>query len=112
MNIKFIAKTNSVPPMINTAKFRLPNGKEVIIDRDSTWYSFKEISPGVLRLDMTWKKCYIWDGEEAAYFHDETGLPEGTQFVELEIEDDAEEDYYVNVMECHIETLSRYQQLK
>lgn len=103
MTIYFTAKTNKDYVMINTAKFTLPNGDVLTIDRNSTEYSIDENG----NLEMEWDDCYLWaingchifDGE--AYIDNIFELSEllENSMLEFELEDDADEDYEVTEVE-------------
>ena len=92
----FRGKTNSNTVMINTMTFRLPDGNEVIIDRDYTGYGIDKDG----NLGMTWKGCYFWDGKEATYFtEDDEEKLAVAELVNVDIEDDAPEGYKVEIIE-------------
>lgn len=97
MMLCFVAKTNKDYCMINLAKFRLKNGIEISIDRTYTMY---EIENG--NLNMNWEGCYLWElcgyniFDKEAYLNDEMCvLLQSAELIELELEDDADEDYDV-----------------
>lgn len=97
MTLGFKAKTNKDYCMINGARFILKNGTEILIDR--TWTNF-EIEDGIL--NMTWDDCYLWElcginiFDKEAYLGDEmTRLLNNADLIELELEDDADDDYKV-----------------
>lgn len=97
MRLGFKAKTNKDYCMINSAKFILKNGTEILIDR--TWTDF-EIEDGIL--NMLWEDCYLWElcgyniFDREAYLNDEAyGLLRTAKLIELELEDDADDDYEV-----------------
>ena len=92
----FYGNTNRDYVMINTIVFRLKTGEEVTVDRDYTGYNIDEDG----NLGMTWKGCYFWDGNIAKYLteKDEKELTEA-ELVGVDIEDDADEDYYVVINE-------------
>lgn len=92
-------------PHISEAKFRLPTGSEIIIDRDQTDYTMEDDY-----LSMEWRGCYLWAiddnfifDEPTAYLNvsDGTKLLEDAELVELMVEDDAafdaDGDYKVEV---------------
>lgn len=91
--------------MVNTAKVTLPSGDVYTIDRDCTEYTI-DTANGYL--SMTWDMCYLHMindispfGRNTAYLSSDDGfqdiLNEGT--LELELEDDADPDYVVEVAE-------------
>ena len=47
-------------------------------------------------LDMTWKGCYIWNGEDQNYELEAKDF-EGAELVSLDLEDDVPEKYEVKV---------------
>jgi hypothetical protein len=97
MQINFKAKTNKDYCRINTATFTLRDGGTVTVDRDETEYTIED---GVL--SMTWNNVYLWkiDGvnivDESPYLNDHfADFFSTATSVELELEDDADEDYSV-----------------
>lgn len=101
MVIEFRAKTNKEYCMVNTATFHLGDGGTVTIDRCCTSYSIVGHD-----LSMTWSDCYLWEingiqvmGKEFTDLSDDfPRLLEGA-WIELALEDDADEDYEVtNIM--------------
>jgi len=100
IRIAFKCRTNLNICMINTAKFILPNGTVLTVDRTDTEYTAEN---GLL--NMTWKNCYLWAindccifGDYLAYLdmpRDMNDLLKGTK-VEFEIEDDAPLNYKVD----------------
>jgi len=100
MIIEFKAKTNKDYCMVNTAIFHLKDGGNITIDRKETYFSVKN---GILSMD--WEGCYLWEVNGEAIFDGHyypfiadafsiTNLLKGS-WVELCLEDDAEEDYIV-----------------
>lgn len=83
--MNFIVKTNYDKPYINYA-ICIANGKEFVLDRKTTWYSYDSESQ---TMDMEWDDLYIWDGEKEIF-----DFPERYLFVRLDIEDDAPNDYF------------------
>lgn len=98
MMLNFIGKTNKEYCMVNKLILRLKDGREVGIDRDTTYF---EIDDG--NLDMDWDDCYIWDHidfkEDGKYYlsDKDKDLFIGAEVIELELEDDADEDYKVEI---------------
>lgn len=99
MNISFKAKTNKKSCMVNIAKFHLKKGGTITIDRDASFYS---ITDGIL--EMEWSSPYLWEvngvtlfDKPTIYFSDSDNLSQllDGAWVELELEDDADDDYYV-----------------
>lgn len=97
MRLGLNVKTNKRIPMINVAICELSDGTRLTIDRDTTEYSSEIMNDGTYEQRMLWKGCYVWDGEDETYLT--KGFPAGItlKLVELELEDDADEDYYVEV---------------
>ena len=94
----FVITTNSNVPLINTAVFKNKNGETVIVDRNTTEWEVDEIDDGLYRMYMTWRWCYIWDGDEEHYMDWEYPVRNKFEFVEFELEeDDVPENYSVNV---------------
>lgn len=90
MVLHFEGKTNGDSVYINAARFILPTGERIVIDRDTTEYT---IVDG--KLSMDWFGCYVWDGEKRNY-----DMPTSCVFSNLagvEIEDDAPEDYELSI---------------
>ena len=96
--------------MINSIKFKNINTGDIItIDRDRTEYTSIEIPNSIngyryrdmLRysIHMLWIDCYIWDGNTKNYNVDFNKL----EFVEFEIEDEADVDYKLELMEYESE---------
>ena len=105
MRISFKCRTNKDYVMINTAKFTLPTGTTLTVDRTSTEYDIEgEI------LDMTWGCTYLHaiDGNcifsDTAYITDSSGFEDlvADAKVIFELEDDADEDYEVEILEVRI----------
>lgn len=105
MRLIIEGKTNRDYVMVNTAKVTLPSGDVYTIDRDCTEYTI-DTANGYL--SMTWDMCYLHMindispfGRNTAYLSSDDGfqdiLNEGT--LELELEDDADPDYVVEVAE-------------
>ena len=106
MRITFKCRTNKDYVMINTAKFILPTGTVLTVDRTTTHYGIEgEI------LNMTWGCVYLWAidnnyifSDDTAYITDSSGFEDlvAQAKVEFELEDDADEDYKVEVLEVLI----------
>ncbi len=104
MRITFRCKTNKDYVMINTVKFTLPTGTVLTVDRTSTEY---DIADG--ELDMTWKCVYLHDIDgncisDTAYITDSSGFEDlvADAKVMFELEDDADEDYEVEILEVKV----------
>lgn len=126
MRINFEGKTNHDYVMINTLKIQLQSGSVLTLDRkftdylslinDTTFDSFnpeESASSGDFTLQMDWQDCYLWaiDGEnlfaEEVLITENTGkLFEGAKLYELELEDDSDEDYFVNIQKLSIDGTS------
>lgn len=105
MRITFKCRTNKDYVMINTAKFTLPTGTVLTVDRTTTHYDIEgEI------LNMTWGATYLHaiDGNcifsDTAYITDSSGFEDlvAQAKVVFELEDDADEDYKVELLEIKI----------
>lgn len=87
--ISFTGTTNcSEQPYVNTATFRDTHGNYLTIDRDITEYTINDDGT----FTMEWCYCYVWDGENADY-----DVPDLDAFISIEIEDDAPDDYQLEV---------------
>lgn len=105
MRLIIEGKTNRDDVMVNTAKVTLPSGDVYTIDRYRTEYTIDTVTR---YLSMTWDMCYLHMINDispfernTAYLSSDDGfqdiLNEGT--LELELEDDADPDYVVEVAE-------------
>lgn len=103
MRLIIEGKTNRDDVMVNTAKVTLPSGDVYTIDRYRTEYTIDTVTGC---LSMTWDMCYLHMINDispfernTAYLSSDDGfqdiLNEGT--LELELEDDADPDYVVEV---------------
>ena len=99
MRFYFRVKTNLEVPMINYAVFRFNGGPPVFIDRDTTWFSVEKTEDGMYEMGMDWSGCYIWNGEEPQYLGYGIDPTEDVDFVGFELEDDAGEEYFVEVLD-------------
>ena len=98
MCIDFVCKTNKDYVMINVAKFQYPDGREVIIERGLTKYVLS--TDGTL--NMSWHECYFWDGNSAKPLErDDYEELNTAKLVELEVEEDADADYRVDIVSFH-----------
>ena len=105
MRITFKCRTNKDYVAVNTAKFILPTGSTITVDRDNTEW---DVQDG--ELTMVWRHCYIWAIDGNNIFTEGAYITDGANFedlvadakIVLELEDDTDEDYYVNVLECRI----------
>lgn len=105
MTIAFTCKTNKDTVMVNKLIVTLPGGTTLGIDREQTEYS---IVNGTL--DMEWVRPYLWcindcnifGGDGYAYLEDENEvrtLFQTAEKLELELEDDAGEDYICELID-------------
>ena len=105
MRLIIEGKTNRDDVMVNTAKVTLPSGDVYTIDRYRTEYTIDTVTG---YLSMTWDMCYLHMINDISPFERNTAylsshdgfqdiLNEGT--LELELEDDADPDYIVEVAE-------------
>ena len=108
MRLEIYGKTNHDYCMVNTAIFHLKDGGTITIDRDTTEYVTQPIAGGEYNLSMLWRGCYLWaingrsfiktENDRGIYQFDSeelTKLLEGAT-LELELEDDADEDYIIS----------------
>lgn len=103
MFIEFKCKTNKDYVAINTVKFKLKSGSTITIDRHETDYSIENGN-----LEMSWNDCYLWSIDDNYIFVSSPWpyigldskamreLLEGAE-AEFELEDDADEDYTVEI---------------
>ena len=92
-------------PYINKAKFMLATGSVISLDRLETNWDF-EVKDGEAYLSMEWRNVYLWDIDDVSLFSSEVPilneaaeLLKGAELIELEVEDDAPENYEVVVKE-------------
>lgn len=104
MKLEFVCKTNKDFVMVNTAKFELADGVIITVDRKETESSTYEGN-----LNMLWKDCYlltfndfnIVDDKELMLDSDNDDVMKMFQtakLLELGLEDDADEDYEVEIL--------------
>lgn len=114
MRIEFKAKTNKDYVMINTLQVQLYSGSYLTLDRHATEYVIEEPDEkGERSLDMEWIDCYLWEIDEVNLCDEEFPLAEGfekvfhgAKLVDLELEDDADEDYSVMIDSLSINGVS------
>ena len=103
MILNITGKTNKDYVMINTAKLTLPDGNVLTIDRDNTEYSIEDGN-----ICMNWDYCYLWAVNDIDMFMVNAYLDGDNKELisilnqgklELELEDDADPDYVVEVDE-------------
>ena len=105
MRITFKCKTNKDYVAVNVAKFILPNGTTLTVDRTRTEWSIDGED-----LTMTWCCCYLWAINNNCLFTDEAYITDSSGFedliadarVMLLVEEDADEDYEVDVLDWTI----------
>ena len=105
MRITFICRTNKNYVAINTAKFILPTGSTITIDRDETEWDINNNE-----LSMVWRRCYVWAIDGNNIFTEGAYITDGANFedlvsnarIMLEVEEDADDDYEVDVVEWRI----------
>ena len=112
MRITFYCKTNRDYCAINVAKFILPNGTTLTVDRTRTeWNIVENKGKGIGDLTMTWCHCYLWQINGNTIFSDEAYITDSSGFEDLiadarvifELEDDVEdEDYEVDVLDWSV----------
>ena len=93
--LSFVCETNCDTPYVNCARFATKYG-EIEIDRDTTEYSYYEDES---RMTMDWVGLYIWDDDKGANYNIPWDIFDGAVLLELEIEDDAPGNYYLNCLE-------------
>ena len=105
MRISFKCRTNKDYVAVNVAKFILPTGSTLTVDRTRTEWS---IDNG--ELDMTFCHCYLHAIDNNCIFTDEAYITDGANFEDLVngarvillLDEDVDEDYYVNVLDWSI----------
>ena len=82
--------------MLNTITIKRNDGKVVVLDRDETEYTLKD-----KKADVVFRGIYEWDEEEKYpdNFND-VKLYDGAELIDYEIEDDAPEDYDLEIWIC------------
>ena len=98
--IVFKGITNYPYMMVNLLRLKLPDQTILDIDRETTEYSIDENGS----FYMEWHRPYVWDGEDMLPIP--TDSLEDASFFELEVEDDADEDYYVTVKHLIVNDLT------
>ena len=79
-------------PYVNTITFRLKDGREITVDRDSTAWD----SVGSNMYWMQWNACYAWDGETMDY--DLTkNMFYYAEIIDIDIEDEAPEEWSIEI---------------
>lgn len=94
--INFKCKTNYQYCRIDKAVFRNKNtGDKIYIDRDKTICTFDSSTEEEdYILNMVWDNYYLWNGKDKNYMYDLYDY----EFVEFILEDESEEDYYVELI--------------
>ena len=78
---------------LNTITVKRTDGKEVVLDRDETNYTLENGEA-----DILFRGIYEWDDD--AYYPDnveDVKLYDGAEIIDYEIEDDAPEDYDLEI---------------
>ncbi len=89
---------NCKGPWINYIEIIMKDGKEIIIDREYSYYDVDKEN-----FNTTWYSCYIWNGsEELAPKINLTDIKK----VKVIIEDDVDEDYFCEAENVTFSTLS------
>ncbi len=96
-SIGMVACTNSELPYINSVTLLAKDGREVVLDRSTTEFDFDD---DVEILSMFWLDLYIWTGEAEDHNVPEE-LFDGAVVINVDIEDDAPEDYFFELKEFH-----------
>ena len=96
----FVVVTNHDTPLINTALFRSSSGDTVVVDRDTTEWNAEEIDGGLYRMEMIWRRCYIWENGAENYIPWQYPHEHELEFLEFELEDDAPAGYFVRAEIC------------
>ena len=107
MRISFKCKTNKDYCAINVAKFILPNGTILTVDRTRTEWDINNVTG---EMEMTWYCCYLWAINGHNIFTDETYITDVRGFedliadarVMLLVEEDVDEEYEVDVLDWSV----------
>ena len=107
MRITFKCETTKDYCAINVAKFILPSGTTLTVDRTRTEY---EIDKATGDMTMTWYGCYLWAINDNTIFTDETYITDSSGFEDLVadarvlflVDEDIEDDYEVTVFDWSI----------
>lgn len=109
MTITFKCHTNKDYVAVNTLKILRQHGAMITVDREYTEYSIED---GILT--MTWRGCYLWAldgqnifGSDGYRITDEYSLDEfkvlcNAALIDLELEDDVDEDYFVVIDDMEV----------
>lgn len=103
----FVTKTNKGYCMINTLVATMPDGRKYVFDRDTTEYSIEDNGD----LFMDWYGIYLWDADDIHIDGDEPfyidikndffkDIFEKAK-LSFELEDDADEDYRVTLVDLY-----------
>lgn len=76
--------------MLNAITVRRNDGKEVVLDRDESTYILENGNA-----DIVFQEVYEWGDE--AYYPTDPKLYDGAEVIDYEIEDDAPEDYDLEI---------------
>lgn len=99
MRITFKCETTKDYCAINVAKFILPSGTSLTVDRTRTEYEINNVTGD---MTMTWYGCYLWAINNNTIFTDETYITDSDGFedlvydarVQFELDEDVEDDDY------------------
>lgn len=97
MKIYIVCRTNYSIPWLNEMVLKTADGKRIIIDRERTeFWDDKEL--GITRI--VWHNIYRWDEVEEKEYELTEEVFKGATVEEIEVEDDAPEDYIFEPLEC------------
>lgn len=110
MTLKFTCTTNKDYVRINTLKITKPHGAKLTVDRKYTSADFHDG-----KLYMIWDDCYLWAldgwnifGDNGYEICDVYSVKEFKRLIQnagldFELEDDADEDYFVTIENMEVE---------
>ena len=102
MRLEISAKTNIGDDMfVNEIIVKTPGGKEVILDRNATCWTYDGETK---EADVLWKEVYIWnpDGDGTANYDVPASLINQDNFYETEYDAEAPEGYYFEIVDVEV----------
>lgn len=99
MRLEIDARTNIGDDMfVNEIIVKTPEGGEVILDRNSTSWTYDEETK---EADVLWKEVYIWDpdGDGTPNFNVPASLISQENTYETEYDAEAPEGYYFEIID-------------
>ena len=102
MRLEISAKTNIGDDMfVNEIIVKTPGGKEVILDRNATCWTYDGETK---EADVLWKEVYIWnpDGDGTANYDVPASLINQDNIYETEYDAEAPEGYYFEIIDVEV----------